>query len=1389
MPVEGTKLAPKIFRGDPADVAPFLRRFERLALLHNLSDKEKCETVTDYCSKLVRETIEGFAAYRQGNWSQLKANIRVYWNADLESKRFRIRDLQAFTARSRKQPILELRDWRKYLRRFIRIAGWLQGQNKLSETDYAYYLWTGLSSLFRRRLEARLLMEDPNHDMSEPFDPEAIRKAAEALLGVDRFDTERLGTENWSDNDSDGESDDLEAVTGLNVSKNRKRDSRKQDPRVRDSDSDSEDSDLEPCAPRHRSPADRYPTFESHKASKPASMTGSKQKFEEDREFNQLVAQMQRMSLDDPQYGFLYLKVCSMRPLAAECLPKPIVNRSIPQQREMQRGLPPHMSRSNSDRFMSSRPPPRSGDGCFGCGEQGHIIHDCPAMLDFLKKGHIMKDYRGRFTRSDGSPLRRNPDETWVQAVKRTIPGVNLITFGGRVWYDSEVGTDTEDEDGADVMVYPVERSQRETRSYRKQVFDGVKVPHSDKGKQQDHGAQKNTTRPGRYPMPKLTPVETNQRSFNPNDDMDVEEDRTQVRNQPKPPQPPNPSSGSQSNLQQERERLPVRRSQLNREVDSEAILKKILDSPLTMSVREVVGVSKEVANRLQDVLKVKRAEFVQSPSTNLVTSATGSLIRLEMECNQHPVSFIVDTGSQLNIISEKVCKNIVRRPINTGQAISMNDANGGTGRLLGLVEDIPLKIGHVKTPINAFVAENPPFDGLLGRPWQLAHKIGIEEREDGTYLTFPSPPGFPKPELLVSTNPEPIGPLGVYSVIVKKWTANDPKPHAHDKEHPDHSPHQPEPEEEAQSCYGISSEDEEGYDGERTDDEDNSDSNEGIDAYLDQLIDGLAEEEENTSHTESETVMHQGIHQLLQADTPDIPSRSAGPCTIVSEMATEFANATPGLDTRVFLLRDARLFSRNRTHQGHMVVKIIPYTSNNLATFTPHAEETSQQSSVSMICVEQNQSGTSARTRQTRVLAPPPGLIMIPIRLGDQTIQFLLDTGSQINCIRTDIWRKLGGVTNGPTITRYISNATGERLQCHGTWRTTLAFGTISMIVDLLIVDNLISAGILGRPWQRQGHMWMEDTPEGVHLGIGSADRQHTYGMLITTPITQPNLRSGNAQAQTITEPQLEVPEMDYTETHRISALMDSSEPVVTRKDASPAPMVISSLMFNVEDPATWPSPWHLHLERGWYEQLLYQFRSVFRHQVAPEQPIMTSIDFEQAEKLALRDEWRTHVCREEELYLLKNVQVEVDGQLRRGHGVFQMVYFPEDHTRPTRKRHSSSSLELSDDEDRRPRKRTRPTSQDLEESMEEITYEMTHPEAYEGDIPGRNHARAPRRKLTLDNLADLKPEEFTHNIVAEEKGDTVHLWHNHQPWGDRDSCASGYDDIFTLAALKSRA
>ncbi|KAL7280492.1 hypothetical protein ACG7TL_005424 [Trametes sanguinea] len=50
----------------------------------------------------------------------------------------------------------------------------------------------------------------------------------------------------------------------------------------------------------------------------------------EEKEFDELVEQMKKLALSDPQYGLSFLKACSMKPMAADCLPHPQVNQSVP---------------------------------------------------------------------------------------------------------------------------------------------------------------------------------------------------------------------------------------------------------------------------------------------------------------------------------------------------------------------------------------------------------------------------------------------------------------------------------------------------------------------------------------------------------------------------------------------------------------------------------------------------------------------------------------------------------------------------------------------------------------------------------------------------------------------------------------------------------------------------------------------------------------------------------------------------------------------------------------------------------------------------------------------------------------------------------------------------
>lgn len=590
------------------------------------------------------------------------------------------------------------------------------------------------------------------------------------------------------------------------------------------------------------------------------------------------------------------------------------------------------------------------------------------------------------------------------------------------------------------------------------------------------------------------------------------------------------------------------------------------------------MGVSKDVANRLQDVLKVKRADFVAPPVSNLITTHTNALIRVEVECNQKPVSFIVDTGSQLNIISEKVCRNIVRRPINIDEAIAMNDANGGSGRLLGLVDQVPIQFGHIKTPISAYVAQNPPFDGLLGRPWQRAHRITIAERDSGTYLEFPNPNGPGKLDLLVDPMPIVASSPEVYSVMLP-----EPKPVengiAHiteteetetsgtglsevgPKTEPDNEPasasSDPDISDTKESNKALDSSDRPSKDesdeenlrkdaAERDEENSGEDDDEDEDGhYLESTMALLSMADERQR---SERIMFGKLRDLLAEETPDDPPKNFGACTIVANSSLEFADTNPGFDNHVLLLRDARIFDRmGHGFYGHMVVKVVPYASRTLHFITKEEDSTSESPSVSMIALDTAESRYTLRGLRPPGLAPPvPSLIMLPIRIKNTRVSFLLDTGAQVNCIRADIWRRLGGISNSSMLHPYVANASGDRLKCIAMWRTDVEFGTMAMTVDLLVVEGLTSPGILGRPWQRQGRMWMEDTREGVYLGVGTDDGRHSYGMLLADPITshEPPFTTATVSANTVIAEEDGVPTMRFDEMHHFDSLMNPVEP-----------------------------------------------------------------------------------------------------------------------------------------------------------------------------------------------------------------------------------------------------
>ena len=371
---------------------------------------------------------------------------------------------------------------------------------------------------------------------------------------------------------------------------------------------------------------------------------------------------------------------------------------------------------------------------CYGCGEQGHSLNFCPKIKELILNGIIKRDENNKYVMADGSFIQRGRDEPIATAVQRHRSTVqaNFISFGPVV-SETEEESDSEDEEA---FAFPVERSDKVIKDARKTRFEGVFPPSKPewaKEKSSDKG--KGKAKPKVVEKPSgMQPVEIQQPTFDPSKDEDIIMEDTA-----KPTSIQEKSSGKRA-----QDSVPKRQpmqSKVSQHVQPMNILDRILNTPLTMSVGEVIGTSREITQCLQEVIKNKRQtvpttipkslsapENVSAAVVNLQSKRP--LIEIMMHCDGMPIKAIVDTGSMMNIVSEETYRNYIPRPCDRSETIGLLAANNSTGQLKGLVSNVELRCGAARTWANLYVIEKAPFQLLLGRPWQRDNHISIEERE-----------------------------------------------------------------------------------------------------------------------------------------------------------------------------------------------------------------------------------------------------------------------------------------------------------------------------------------------------------------------------------------------------------------------------------------------------------------------------------------------------------------------------------------------------------------------------------------------------------------------------------------------------------------------------------
>lgn len=137
----------------------------------------------------------------------------------------------------------------------------------------------------------------------------------------------------------------------------------------------------------------------------------------------------------------------------------------------------------------------------------------------------------------------------------------------------------------------------------------------------------------------------------------------------------------------------------------------------------------------------LKSLKLGQEPDPNkLLASNIGTAVRSihALVDNQIRKECIVDSGSQIIAMSERVCHELALA-YDPSVRLYMQSANGQFNQSLGLARNVPFRIGTLTFYLQVHVLKTPAYDILLGRPFDILTESIVRNfaNEDQTITIF----------------------------------------------------------------------------------------------------------------------------------------------------------------------------------------------------------------------------------------------------------------------------------------------------------------------------------------------------------------------------------------------------------------------------------------------------------------------------------------------------------------------------------------------------------------------------------------------------------------------------------------------------------------------------
>ena len=144
--------------------------------------------------------IPQLPSYISGDFDELVQDL--YYFIEEDDDTYSIGKVESFTKKWRKRKVESLDQFKRYHRKYLELVGKALGSHNMTDQDCNRYFWEGLHYSLRRRIEDRMLVVNPNLDVSVPFGMSKVARAVGYLFNKKRFDQHLLSRTNYDSSDS-----------------------------------------------------------------------------------------------------------------------------------------------------------------------------------------------------------------------------------------------------------------------------------------------------------------------------------------------------------------------------------------------------------------------------------------------------------------------------------------------------------------------------------------------------------------------------------------------------------------------------------------------------------------------------------------------------------------------------------------------------------------------------------------------------------------------------------------------------------------------------------------------------------------------------------------------------------------------------------------------------------------------------------------------------------------------------------------------------------------------------------------------------------------------------------------------------------------------------------